>query len=124
MGFVVCYNYSGSVDTILPFRGYRTRIDSLDPSPDNTTISVSGTYDGFIESGPWVWNSWEGANSFSGNGVTGSPYGATNINYPGLNVRNPRTGKLTSLGDLRGAEDAAGTRAARAGPGLCRISRR
>ena len=84
MGFVVCYNYSGSVDTILPFRGYRTRIDSLDPSPDNTTISVSGTYDGFIESGPWVWNSWEGANSFSGNGVTGSPYGATNINYPGL----------------------------------------
>jgi hypothetical protein len=34
--------------------------------------------------------------------------GRSNINYPGLNVRNPRTGKLTSLGDLRGAEDAAG----------------
>jgi uncharacterized delta-60 repeat protein len=84
MGFVTCYDYSGSVDTILPFRGYKTRIDSLDPSPDNYSIAISGTYDGFIESGPWVWNSWEGSNSFSGNGVTGSPYGATNISYPGL----------------------------------------
>ena len=84
MGFVVCYDYSGSVDTILPFRGYRTRIDSLDPSPDDNTFSVSGSYDWFMESGPWVWHSWEGANSFSGNGVTGAPYGATNINYPGL----------------------------------------
>ena len=84
MGFVVCYDYSGSVDTILPFRGYRTRIDSLDPSPDNNTVSVSGSYDWFMEAGPWVWHSWEGANAFSGNGVTGAPYGATNINYPGL----------------------------------------
>ena len=84
MGFVVCYDYSGSVDTILPFRGYRTRIDSLDPSPDNNTISVSGSYDWFIESGPWIFHSWEGANTFSGNGVTGSPYGATNPSYPGL----------------------------------------
>ena len=84
MGFVVCYDYSGSVDSILPFRGYRTRIDSLDPSPDNNTVSVSGSYDWFMESGPWVWHSWEGANAFSGNGVTGAPYGATNINYPGL----------------------------------------
>lgn len=84
MGFVICYNYSGLVDSIIPFRGYRTRIDSIDPSPDNYSFSVSGSYDWFIESGPWVWHSWEGANSFSGNGVTGSPYGATNINYPGL----------------------------------------
>ncbi len=88
MGFVVCYDYSGSVDTILPFRGYRTRIDSLDPSPDDNTFSVSGSYDWFMESGPWVWHSWEGANSFSGNGVTGSPYGATNLNYPGLTSGN------------------------------------
>jgi hypothetical protein len=84
MGFVVCYDYSGAVDTILPIRGYRTRIDSIDPSPDNKTISISGTYDGFIESGPWIWHSWEGANSFTGSGVTGSPYGVTNPNYPGL----------------------------------------
>ena len=84
MGFVVCYDYSGSVDSILPFRGYRTRIDSLDPSPDNNTVSVSGSYDWFMEAGPWVWHSWEGANAFSGNGVTGAPYGATNINYPGI----------------------------------------
>jgi hypothetical protein len=84
MGFVICYDYSGAVDTILPFRGYRTRIDSLDPSPDNNTISVSGTYDGFIESGPWIFHSWEGANGFTGTGVTGSPYGITNPNYPGV----------------------------------------
>jgi hypothetical protein len=84
MGFVVCYDYSGSVESILPFRGYKTRIDSLDPSPDDNSISVSGSYSWFIESGPWVWNSWEGSNSFSGNGATGSPYGATNLNYPGL----------------------------------------
>lgn len=84
MGFVVCYDYSGSVESILPFRGYKTRVDSLDPSPDDNSISVSGSYSWFIESGPWVWNSWEGANSFSGNGATGSPYGATNLNYPGL----------------------------------------
>ena len=83
-GFIVCYDYEGIVDSILPFRGYKTRIDSIDPSPDDYTISVSGTYNWFIESGPWVWHSWEGANSFSGVGVTGAPYGATNINYPGL----------------------------------------
>jgi hypothetical protein len=88
MGFVVCYDYKGSVDSILPFRGYRTRIDSMDPSPDNNSITVSGSYDWFIESGPWVWHSWEGANAFSGVGVTGAPYGATNINYPGLTSGN------------------------------------
>jgi hypothetical protein len=34
--------------------------------------------------------------------------GRSNINYPGLNVRDPRTGKLTTFADLAGAEDAAG----------------
>jgi hypothetical protein len=84
MGFIVCYDYSGTVDTILPFRGYRTRVDSLDSSPDGNSISVSGTYNGLIESGPWIFHSWEGANAFTGSGVTGAPYGATNLNYPGL----------------------------------------
>jgi len=80
MGFVVCYNEYGSVDSIIPFRGHRTFVQDIAPSEDGNFISVSGYFTRFIEDGPYIWDSLETENVLRG-GPTGAPAGLTNINY-------------------------------------------
>ena len=83
MGFIASYNESGFVDSILPFRGYRTRIQDIKASEDGDYIVASGIFNRFIESGPYIWDSLETENSYR-NGPTGAPAGVTNINVPGV----------------------------------------
>jgi hypothetical protein len=83
MGFIVSYNEAGNVDTILPFRGYATRIQDIKASEDGDYIVASGIFNRFIENGPYVWDSLESENSLR-NGPTGAPAGVTNINVPGV----------------------------------------
>ena len=83
MGFIASYNESGFVDSILPFRGYKTRIQDIKASEDGDYIVASGIFDRFIESGPYVWDSLEPENSYR-NGPTGAPGGVTNINVAGV----------------------------------------
>lgn len=84
MGFVVSYNENGSVNSILPFRGYQTRVQDIVAAEDENYLFVSGTFDRFIENGPYVWDSLEGENYSYRNGPTGAPAGVTNPNVPGL----------------------------------------
>jgi len=83
MGFVICYNESGYVESYVPILGYSTTLDSISPSPDNNSVIVTGSYDHAIENGPYVWNGWAGYNGTTNGGPTGAPFGLTNINTPG-----------------------------------------
>ena len=80
MGFVVCYSEYGTVDAIVPFRGYKTYIQDIAPSEDDNFIAVSGYFSRFIEDGPYIWDSLESENVLRG-GPTGAPAGITNANY-------------------------------------------
>lgn len=82
-GFIVCYSEGGFVDSILPIRGYQTRVQSISHSPDGDFLYASGIYNRYVESGPYVWDSYEGENALRG-GPTGAPAGFTTINVPGL----------------------------------------
>ena len=84
MGFIACYNSKGTVDSILPFRGYWTRVDDLVPSPDGTEIIAAGKFKRFIENGDYVWDSMELSNNFFEGGPTGAPIGVTNPHITGL----------------------------------------
>jgi len=83
MGFIVSYNEKGNVDSILPFRGYKTEIQDLATSPEGDFIIATGIFDRFIESGPYVWDSKEGEVVLRG-GPTGAPSGVTTKNVVGL----------------------------------------
>ena len=80
MGFVICYSEYGSVDTIIPFRGFKTYVQDIAPSDDDNFVAVSGYFSRFIEDGPYIWDSLESENALRG-GPTGAPAGLTNINY-------------------------------------------
>ncbi len=80
MGFVVAYSEYGTVDAMIPFRGYRTYVQDIAPSEDDNFIAVSGYFARFIENGPYIWDSLESENALRG-GPTGAPAGLTNINY-------------------------------------------
>jgi hypothetical protein len=84
MGFIVSYNEAGYVDSILPFRGYQTRIQDLAASEDGEYLVASGIFDRFIENGPYVWDSLESENYTYRSGPTGAPAGVTTINVDGL----------------------------------------
>jgi hypothetical protein len=84
MGFIVSYNESGNVDSILPFRGYQTRVQDLASSDDGEYLVASGIFDRFIENGPYVWDSLESENYSYRNGPTGAPAGVTTNNVNGL----------------------------------------
>lgn len=83
LGFIVSYNEKGNVDSILPFRGYKTEIQDLSASPEGDFIIATGVFDRFIESGPYVWDSKEGEVVLRG-GPTGAPSGVTTRNIQGL----------------------------------------
>jgi hypothetical protein len=80
MGFVVTFSEYGTVDAIIPFRGYRTYVQDIAPSEDENFIAVSGYFSRFIENGPYIWDSLETENALRG-GPTGAPAGLTNNNY-------------------------------------------
>jgi hypothetical protein len=84
MGFIVSYNEAGKVDSILPFRGYQTRVQDLAVSEDEEYLVASGIFDRFIENGPYVWDSLESENSTYRTGPTGAPAGVTTSNVNGL----------------------------------------
>jgi len=83
MGFIACYDEDGYVESVLPFRGYSTKIDSLSPSADGNSIIATGSYNWLIENGPYVYPGWLGATNTYLGGPTGAPIGLTNINVPG-----------------------------------------
>jgi hypothetical protein len=84
MGFIVSYNEAGKVDSILPFRGYQTRVQDLAVSEDGEYLVASGIFDRFIENGSYVWDSLESENSTYRTGPTGAPAGVTTSNVNGL----------------------------------------
>ena len=80
-GFIVSYSESGKVESILPFKGFSTEVQSICSSDDGLYLYASGTFDKFMEVGEFVWSAYE--NLSGPTGATGSPIGVTNSMVPG-----------------------------------------
>ena len=115
-GFIVSYSESGKVESILPFKGFSTEIQSLCSSEDGLYLYASGTFDKFIEVGEFVWSAYE--NLSGPTGATGSPIGVTNSmvpgatsgSYAGIGVPSNGTILLNSNWDISvGSTDAVGS---------------
>jgi len=89
MGFIVCYNSDGYVEAMLPFRGYETYVDSIVPSEDENYIYASGKFSRYMESGNFVYDSYENMTPIFSNGPTGAPCGITNPNFSGTTSDYP-----------------------------------
>jgi len=84
VGYVAYYNESGQVQDVLPIRGYETEVWDLQPSADQNSLYVLGSYKGYIEAGELIWSStYPGAAGLTG-GPTGGPIGFSNIKTPGI----------------------------------------
>ena len=114
-GFIVAYSGSGKVESILPFKGFSTEVQSICSSEDGLYLYASGTFDKFIEVGEFVWGAYE--NLSGPTGATGSPIGVTNSmvpgatsgTYPGIGVPSNGTMFLNSTWDISvGGADAVG----------------
>jgi hypothetical protein len=79
MGFVITYNSDGLVENVLTIPGKSTGVRSIEVSDDQDSVYVLGTFNGFIESGDYIWSSLTGTP-----GPTGAPIGLTNSDVPGL----------------------------------------
>jgi hypothetical protein len=77
--FIVCYSEAGTVDSILPFKGNSTDIQSMCSSPDGNFIYVGGTFNRFIEIGDYLWSS--SSDLLGATGPTGAPVGVTNRQF-------------------------------------------
>lgn len=75
--FIACYDEKGKLESYLPFRGYQTRVDDIAPSEDGTYIVASGTYNRYIEEGPYVWASLASEVTDVYSGPEGAPVGLT-----------------------------------------------
>jgi hypothetical protein len=115
-GFIVSYSESGKVDSILPFKGFSTEIQSICSSEDGLYLYASGTFDKFIEIGEYVWSAYE--NLSGPTGATGSPIGVTNSmvpgatsgSIPGIGIPSPGTGYFSAYWNLSiGSKDAVGS---------------
>jgi len=115
-GFIVAYSESGKVDSILPFNGFSTDVQSICASEDGLYLYASGTFDKFIEIGEYVWGAYE--NLSGPTGATGSPIGVTNPmvpgatsgSIPGIGVPSTGTGYFTANWNLSiGSKDAVGS---------------
>ena len=88
VGFVALYTDGGQVKSVIPFRGFSTKVYKAVPSEDDSTMFVLGTFNKYIESGELVYASkYPGANLMNVTGVTGptgGPVGFSNIASPGL----------------------------------------
>jgi hypothetical protein len=115
-GFIVSYSESGKVESILPFEGFSTEVQSICSSEDGLYLYASGTFDKFIEVGEFVWSAYE--NLSGPTGATGSPVGVTNSMVPGatsgiyagIGVPSNGTVSLSSSWTISvGAADAVGS---------------
>lgn len=88
VGFVALYNNGGQVQSVIPFRGFETKVYKALPSLDNSSLYVVGTFKKFIEFSEFVFASkYPGAALMNVTGVTGptgGPVGFSNIATPGL----------------------------------------
>jgi len=88
LGFVALYSEGGQVKTVVPFRGFSTRIYKALPSSDNSSIYVLGTFRKYLEAGEFIYSSkYPGAFDMTVTGITGptgGPVGFSNIASPGL----------------------------------------
>jgi hypothetical protein len=80
-GFIVSYSERGNVESILPFKGFSTEVQSLCSSEDGLYLYASGTFNRFIEVGEFVWGAY--GRPITTGGATGAPVGITNPNVPG-----------------------------------------
>jgi hypothetical protein len=76
--FIVCYSEAGTVDSILPFKGNSTEIQSICSSPDGNYIYAGGIFNKFIEIGDFLWSSQA---YLGATGATGAPVGITNSQF-------------------------------------------
>lgn len=115
-GFIVSYSESGKVESILPFSGFSTDVQSICSSEDGLYLYASGTFDKFIEVGEFVWSAYENLNGPTG--ATGSPIGVTNSMvpgattgaYPSIGIPSDGTIFLNSTWDISvGSTDAVGS---------------
>jgi len=88
VGFISYYSLNGQARSVIPFRGKSTKIHSVKASPDETSLYVLGSFNGYIEIGPFIYNNVF-PNAFAQNitGITGpigAPIGFSSLNYPGI----------------------------------------
>jgi hypothetical protein len=84
VGYIAYYNESGQVQDVLPIRGYETEVWDIQPSVDENSLFVLGSYKGYIEAGELIWSStYPGSAGLTG-GPTGGPIGFSNIDSPGI----------------------------------------
>lgn len=81
--FIACYDEKGKLESYLQFRGYQTRLDDIAPSEDGTYIVASGTYNRYIEEGPYVWASLASEVTDVYSGPAGAPVGLTTSDVSG-----------------------------------------
>ena len=88
VGFVALYNDGGQVQSVIPFRGFETKVYRALPSLDDSSIYIVGTFKKYIEFSELVFASkYPGAALMNATGVTGptgGPVGFSNIATPGL----------------------------------------
>jgi len=84
VGYVAYYNEAGQVQDVLSIRGYETEVWDIQPSIDQKSLYILGSYKGYIEAGELIWSStYPGAAGLTG-GPTGGPIGFSNIKTPGI----------------------------------------
>ena len=88
VGFVALYSDGGQIKTVVPFRGYSTKVYKALPSVDNSSVFVLGTFKRYLEAGEFIYSSkYPGAADMTvtgATGPTGGPVGFSNIASPGL----------------------------------------
>ncbi len=83
-GYVAYYNKAGQIQDVLSIRGYETEVWDIQPSVDQNSLYVLGSYKGYIEAGGLIWSStYPGAAGLTG-GPTGGPVGFSNVEVPGI----------------------------------------
>jgi len=83
-GYVAYYNESGQIQDVLTIRGYETEVWDIQPSLDQSSVYVLGSYRGYIEAAGLIWSStYPGAAGLTG-GPIGGPIGFSNIETPGI----------------------------------------
>lgn len=88
VGFVAVYTDGGQIQTVIPFRGFETKVHKALPSLDDSSLFVVGTFKRYIEFSDLVYASkYPGASLMNVTGITGptgGPVGFSNIATPGL----------------------------------------
>jgi len=88
VGFLAYYSLAGQIKSVIPFRGKSTKVHSIRTSPDESSLYVLGSFDGYIEIGQFVFNNlYPNAASQTITGITGptgAPIGFSSLNFPGI----------------------------------------